>query len=227
MRQETLAAQRAAISEVRDRYERGAISVEEFKRGLDALLLAQSADECQAILDELPAAHAHALAALELHAPQPVAPTPAAPRMGWLVALMGGVSRTRRPWRLAEHTFGLALMGGIDLDLRLASLPRRGTIHLLALMGGVTIRVPPSVRVTVRSVVAMGGVNAFGEDTGGMIAFGYAESSHPATDAPPDADLEIQVVALMGGVDVKQVPARARPALDGQESLRIGNEQFA
>ena len=223
MQQQALAAQQAAIGAVRDRYERGEISVEAFKNGLDALLLARSAEECQAILDELPASPTRALDAL---APRPVAPASAPPtqRMGWLVALMGGVNRTRRPWRLAEQTFGLAVMGGIELDLRLATLPRQGMIRLLVLMGGVNIRVPPSVRVTVRSAVAMGGVNALGEDTGGMIAFGQAESQHLDTADQPTSELEIQVIAVMGGVEVKQVPPRQGLAPSEDAPLRRAQE---
>jgi hypothetical protein len=229
VQQQALAAQQAAISTARDRYERGEISVEAFKNGLDALLLARSADECQAILDELPASPASALDAL---APRPVAlasaaSAPPTQRMGWLVALMGGVNRTRRPWCLAEQTFGVALMGGIELDLRLATLPRQGMLRLLVVMGGVNIRVPPSVRVTVRSAVALGGVNALGEETGGVIAFGQAESQHPDTADQPTSELEIQVIALMGGVDVKEVRLRQAHAPGGNEPPRIESGQPA
>jgi hypothetical protein len=224
MQQQALAAQQAAIGALRNRYERGEISAEAFKNGLDALLLARSVEECQAILDELPASPARALEAL---ATPPLAPTSAVPaqRLAWLVALMGGVNRTRRPWRLAEQTFGLAVMGGIELDLRLATLPPQGMIRLLAVMGGVTIRVPASVRVTVRSAVAMGGVNALGEDTGGMIAFGQAESQHSDTANQPTSELEIQVIAVMGGVEVKQVPPRQGLVPGEDEPLRIESGQ--
>ena len=40
---------------LRERYERGEIEFESFQRGLDALLLARDADECQAIMNGLPA----------------------------------------------------------------------------------------------------------------------------------------------------------------------------
>src|SRR5512146_887592 len=46
--------QHAAIHEVRERYARGDLSFETFKRGLDALVLAHDADECRAILEALP-----------------------------------------------------------------------------------------------------------------------------------------------------------------------------
>jgi hypothetical protein len=224
MQQRALAAQQSAIGEVRGRYERGEISIEAFKRALDALLLARTAEECQAILDELPAAPGKALDAL---APRVVAAAPAEPsRMGWLVALMGGVNRTRRPWHLAAQTFGLAVMGGIELDLRLASLPQEGILRILAVMGGATIRVPPGVRVTVRSAVVMGGVNALGEDTGGMIAFGHAQSAFPVGAAEPTSQLEIQVIAIMGGVEVKQVPARPAAVSAPDEPQRIESGQL-
>src|SRR5262249_10239590 len=125
-----LEAQQAAIQEVRTRYERGELSFEEFKRALDAVVLAQDADECQAILHALPkATHATGLAALD--PPAPPVPAPLVEAQGKrIVAFMGQVKKLRRAWRLAPNTHTVAFMGEVDLDLNLADLPPQAKLRI-------------------------------------------------------------------------------------------------
>src|SRR5262249_499342 len=118
-----LQAQQAAIQEVRARYERGELSFEDFRRVLDALVLARHADECEAILHALPeSSGARALAALDPPAPLAPAPVVETPRRR-MVAFMGQVKKLRRTWRLEPSTHTVAFMGEVDLDLNLAELP--------------------------------------------------------------------------------------------------------
>ena len=60
-----VAAQRSAILQIRGRYERGALPFDTFRDGLDALTKAQTPDECDAILRDLPHSPLATLAALE------------------------------------------------------------------------------------------------------------------------------------------------------------------
>jgi cell wall-active antibiotic response 4TMS protein YvqF len=174
-----LQAQQAAIQEVRVRYERGELSFDDFKRALDALMLARDADECQAVLRALPASsHATALAALD----PPALPAVSAP-------LVEG-----------QRKRIVAFMGEVQLDLNLAELPPQVNMQLSVIMGSVILYVPPSARVTVRSTVLLGEANALGENTNGVVAFGHEQ--HDPADAAPRADIEIEAFILMGSVKV-------------------------
>lgn len=199
-----LPPQQEAIRQVRQRYEQGDLSFDRFEYALNALLQAQTPEECEAIVSELPSSPITALDALS---PQPAAPAlPSTPRhMRWWVAFMGGVRRMTRPWKLADQTIGIAVMGGIEVDLSLAALPHQGVIRLFTMWGGVKLFVPRSVDVSVQSFLLCGGVNALGESNAGIISFSHEESQalrSPGTAVP---QLEIQVFALMGGAEIIQV----------------------
>lgn len=197
---ESVTARRAAILEARSRYERGEIDYETFRRALDALVLARDADECRTILSVLPTAPAADLAALE---PAPVphpAPAGITTPPKWIVAFMGQTRKGRRAWRLTPNTHAVAFMGEVRVDLTSAELPAHGVIRVMAVMGNVIVSVPRGVRVSVRSAVVMGQVNALGETTGGMVGFGHEE--HLPEGQPPIADLEVEVFALMADVRV-------------------------
>src|SRR5690348_2520984 len=124
-----LTPQQEAIRQVRERYEQGDLSFDRFEYALNALLQAQTPEECQAIVQELPASP---VSALDVLTPQPAAPpVPASQhRTRWWVAFMGGIQRLTRPWKMTERTVGIAVMGGIEVDLSLAALPHQGVIHL-------------------------------------------------------------------------------------------------
>jgi hypothetical protein len=104
-----------------------------------------------------------------------------------VLAIMSGTRRSG-VWRPRETLHAVSVMGGVQLDLRDAIL-RDGTtrVHAFALMGGITIIVPPHVRVTVRGVGVMG-------------SFGRTPRTTPDADAP---HVRIDGLAVMGGVDVK------------------------
>jgi len=200
-----LSPQQEAIRQVRERYEQGDLTFDRFEYALNALLQAQTPEECQAIVRELPASPVSALDVLSSQPAMPAMPS-ASGRTRWWVAFMGGIQRLSRPWKMAEQTIGVMIMGGIEADLSLAALPRQGTIRLFVLMGGAKLFVPRSVDVSVQSFVLMGGVNALGESNGGIISFSH-EESHALRASPTAAvsQLEIQVFGCCGGVEVIQV----------------------
>jgi hypothetical protein len=215
MQSQVIDAQRAAVQDVRARYERGELSFEAFRRVIDALLLAQSTEECQAILAELPRADVSALAALD---PAPVSPAPAGAEQGsrwkWVVAFIGEAKKMRRPWRLAAETLATALVGEVKMDLTLAALPPRAVIRAAAIVGEVTLYVPRTARVTMRGVALVGEINALGEKSGGIVGFAHEEH---VPDSPAETTLEIEALALVGEVKVVLVDG---PVLGAARSPR-------
>lgn len=198
MKPATLTAQQAAIQELRLRYEHGDISFETFRQALDALVLARDAAECQAIVRSLPTSPLAALAALE-HTPPPAPPIPPQ-QHSRIVAFLGQTKKLRRPWQLASSAHALACMGEVKLDLRLAKLSPRVHLRVSAIMGTVTVYVPRTMRVSVRTRLLLGDANALGESLTGVLAFSHEE--HIPTDAPAQAELEIDTFILMGNVHV-------------------------
>ena len=211
-----VAAQRAAILDVRTRYERGELTYEAFRRALDALVLARDAGECQAILDALPSSPLSALAALDTPSPLIPAPTATPPEHKRIIAFMSGIRKLRRPWQLGASTHAVAFMGEIKLDLGLAELPPQATLHITAFMGTVIIYVPRSVRVAVRTTVLMGETQALGEQVGGVIVTGHEEHAPVSGTAP--ASLDIEAINFMGSVKV--ILTDGRPPVSIGELVR-------
>ncbi len=111
------------------------------------------------------------------------------PDRQFTVAFCSGRSRRGR-WIPARRITVIACMGGVDLDFREAMFGSAVTeLHVLAVMGGVGILVPPGVHVETSGFAVMGG---------------FADDAEPI--APPDEGspvLRISGFALMGGVDVR------------------------
>lgn len=105
------------------------------------------------------------------------------------LAIWSGRSR-KGPWIPARTTRVVAIMGGIELDFREARFPEGEVrVHVLAIMGGVDIMVPPGVRVETDGLALMGGFDeVLDPDQGGF-----------DDDAPV---LRITGVAFLGGVDI-------------------------
>jgi hypothetical protein len=197
-----LTAQQRAVQNVRARYERGELSLEAFRRALDALVLARDPDECQVILGALPASPAVPMAALERPSPPAAPDTSRNSRPQWIVAFMGETKKVRRPWRLAPSAQTVAFMGEVKLDLTMATLPPQSTLRVVVIMGSVTLYVPSNVRVRVRSAVLLGEAEALGESASGVVAFGH-EAHLPV--AEPDAaiaELKVEAFILMGSLKV-------------------------
>ena len=190
-----LAAQQAAISEARARYERGDLSFADFHRALDALVLARDAGECQIILDALPTTPLAPLNALERRDSF----ASAFPRQQRIVAVLGQTRKGSQPWRLAPETEAIAFMGEVKLDLRRAELAAQSRIQVTAIMGSAVILVPRNVRVTVRTTLLLSDSQALGEGTSGVI--GSSHERHVPVGEPV-ADLQIDVNAVMSNVKV-------------------------
>ena len=101
------------------------------------------------------------------------------------LAFWSGVERkvSTNQFRRADLT---AIMGGIQMDFRNASITASPLIDLFVMMGGVELRVPPDWNVTNQVVAVMGGLQDH--------STGPADSPHR---------LIVRGFVLMGGAEVK------------------------
>jgi hypothetical protein len=126
----------------------------------------------------------------------PRAPLPDAPRKErrWVVAIMGGEQRKGR-WRPAKRTNAIAVMGGVDIDLREAELADGAEILAIPVMGAVTVIVPEGVSVELSGFALMGGNS------------GPDDKVLPLPNSPV---VRVRAFSLMGGVVVERKKARRR-----------------
>jgi hypothetical protein len=194
----TVAAQQAAIAQVRARYERGELSFEALHRALDAIVLARTPDECQAILRALQTSQSTPLAALD----PPTAPPAPTAGQGYrrIGAFLGQTKKMRRAWRLAPFTEAVAYLGEVKLDLGVAQMPPVARLRVKAILGSATVYVPRGMRVRVHSRVLLGEANALGEHTSGILTASHEE--HVPTEGLPTAEVEIETFVLMGNVQI-------------------------
>lgn len=108
-------------------------------------------------------------------------------RSRWVVAVMSGADRMGR-WRPSRRTNAVAVMGGVDLDLRDAEITGDLEINAVAVMGGIEVHVPPGVEVEVTGFSFMG-------------AHGGPKPEPVPAGAPT---VRVRAYALMGGVDVSR-----------------------
>jgi predicted membrane protein len=102
------------------------------------------------------------------------------------LAIMGGYRRASvsSDFRGGELT---AVMGGLQIDLRQAHIQESATLDVLALMGGIELRVPQDWRVVAEVTPLMGGID-------------------DKTILPTDENakrLYIKGTLLMGGIEIK------------------------
>lgn len=171
----------------------GRLSLTELEERIDALYAAKTYGELEPVMHDLPG----------IGLPQPQATAPAertdaaapAKRIGGrpgataTKAIFGGAQR-RGDWVVPRHYRVKAVFGGVDLDLREATLETDEVeIAVKAVFGGVTIVVPPDIRVTVDGDGVFG---AFADQV---------STSQPAGAAPI---VHVTGKAVFGGVNVER-----------------------
>ncbi len=102
-----------------------------------------------------------------------------------LVGIMSGntVKMDNADFRGGEIT---VVMGGVDLDLRNATIVHEAVIHVSVLWGGIVLRVPRGWKVVTQGVPIMAGIE---------------DKTEQATDN--DKKLIIKGMVLMGGLEIK------------------------
>ena len=151
----------------------GALTLDEFSDRMTLVLAAKTQSELDEVLADLPAA--------------PPPPAARGPVRRWLVAIMSG-EETRGRWRPAPTTNAVAVMGGVEVDLRDAEVDPEGfTLNATAVMGGVEVVVPDGMGVEVGGFAFMGGRDVRVEQP-----------------VDPDAPVvRVNAYALMGGVEIR------------------------
>ncbi|MFI2432466.1 DUF1707 domain-containing protein [Streptomyces sp. NPDC018693] len=189
-------ADRERVAEVlRDALAEGRLDMEEFEERLEATYRARTYGELTPLTRDLPAG------------PKVDMTKHPAERDGWAarivggegsshwaVAVMSGFQRKGR-WTAPRRFNCVALCGGGEIDLREADFAdREAVINCVAIMGGVTVIVPPGVDVVVRGIGIMGGF----------------DQREDGTPSDPDAPRVIVTgFAFWGGVSVVRKITRA------------------
>jgi hypothetical protein len=156
----------------------GRLTLEELAQRVEAAYTATTREELAALTRDLPAEQS-ATARLPASRRRPTR---------WSVAVMSGIYRRGR-WRVPASSNAVAVMGGIELDLREAEIDGpEVTINVVAVMGGVEVTVPEGVDVELSGFALMGG-----------------KDFRPGkTQLPPGAPLvHVKGFALMGGINVR------------------------
>lgn len=172
------------VEALSEHFARDNITLDDLETRMSRVYAASTPQEVDSVLEGLPA--------LATGAPLPAVSEPHAPAPKLrerLVAIMSGIVR-RGLWKIPRRLRVVAVMGGVQLDLREAELPPGVTeIRAFIFMGGLDVRVPPGVRLETDGVAIMGGF----EDR-------MDESSVTSRDAPI---VRITGIAIMGGVAAK------------------------
>ena len=164
---------------LRDGAAEGRLTFDELARRAELAYTAVSRGELEQLVSDLPAAPAAVRAAPERQERK---------RRRWNIAVMGGSARKGR-WRPAPDLVAIALMGGVELDLRDALIEDEDiVITAVAVMGGIEIIVPEGIEVDVGGFAFMGGHE-------------YRPGSEPIRPGTPM--VRVRGYALMGGLDVR------------------------
>jgi Domain of unknown function (DUF1707)/Cell wall-active antibiotics response 4TMS YvqF len=187
-------ADRHQVAEVlREAAGDGRLTLDELKERLDGVFTARTYAELERFTYDLPASGA-------APSPAPARASSTHARIGgtarhsFSVAIMSGATR-RGSWVVPRDYTAVAMMGGVQLDLRDAKFSQREvTIRAFALMGGIEIIVPDDVAVVVDGVGIMGGFDdSTGDRNTGDLAAG-----------PGQPVVRVTGLAFWGGVEVKQ-----------------------
>lgn len=208
----------AAVDALSEAFAQDVISVEEFERRVELAHRADSYEELQTLLTDLPQPPLPVKADEEDRPGRRVAPrrrqevATHVPEQAVVLGLLGGGVR-RGAWTPARFNYAIGVLGGAELDFRDCALPPVMDVRCFAVMGGVEIIVPPDVIVETSGVGILGGFEQVATDQ----------------TAPADAPIiRINGLALMGGVDVSvRYPgetardAKRRRKLEKKEQRRL------
>jgi len=139
-----------AASVVNEALAEGRLTAQEHSERLDSIYAAKTHAEIVPLIEDLPArAGTSAQVAVPGEGEHPSSST--------IVAVCGGATR-KGTWRVPGTTTVVTVFGGADLDLRDAILPGpEVTMRAVCVFGGMSITVPPEMRVIDSGVAVCGG----------------------------------------------------------------------
>ena len=198
-------ADREQAAEVlREAAGQGRISMDELDERLELAYAAKTYADLTAVTRDLPQGGA-ALSPAAGAVPSRIGGTP---RNKFSIAILSG-ARRMGSWVLPSRYVAVAVMGGVELDLREARYSEpEVTLHAYALMGGIQITVPEDVEVDVSGFAFMGGFDH--------------NASGPGVPGAPR--LKVIGFAMMGGVEVRRKPLKKkkREAVEGGPQNAVG-----
>ncbi|HVV36330.1 MAG TPA: adenylate/guanylate cyclase domain-containing protein [Acidimicrobiales bacterium] len=170
------------IDELRKHCGAGALTLDDFAKRAGDVWAASTSMELDAIVADLPDL------ASPTTEPQIVGQATRRKIRRWMPAIMSGSHKEGR-WRVGDQLNAIAIMGGVDIDLREAEFDSP-ELHItaVAIMGGISIIVPEGIDVDLGGLAIMGGKDA-------RLA--------PVPLIPGAPRVRVTAFCLMGGVDVK------------------------
>jgi Domain of unknown function (DUF1707) len=165
----------------------GRLTLEEFSQRMDRAATARTRAELDRLVADLPTGAGAASSAVAERG---------SGRPSWHISPIGGLS-VSGPWRMERSVVVVSLIGGADLDLSHAQLAApEVTLTKVSLVGGVSIGVPPGIRVEASGFSLIGGTSV---DAG----------PEPGPGAPT---VHIRAFSLLGGTRIyRGGPASRRP----------------
>lgn len=193
-------ADRERIGDIlRDALAEGRLQLTEFESRLEDAHNARTYGELQQLVHDLPVPVAETAVA----STSDRIGGPPTSRLG--IGILGGFNR-RGVWTIARRFTAVAVMGGGEVDLREAKFEEPVTvIRCFAVMGGLSVLVPPEVDLEVRGVGVMGGFD--------HRASGIGEPGAPR--------VIVTGLSFWGGVDVvRKVTKAERRRLKAERKAR-------
>jgi Domain of unknown function (DUF1707) len=169
----------------------GRLTLEEFSQRMDRATTAKTRAELDRLVTDLPTDAGAAGTAVAGGGPD---------RPSWHISPIGGFS-VSGPWRMARHVIVISLIGGAHLDLSQAQLAAKEvTLTKVSLVGGVSIDVPPAIRVDASGFSLIGGTSV---DAG----------PEPGPGAPT---VHIRAFSVVGGTRIYRGGPTGPPQPTGQ-----------
>lgn len=195
--QEGVMDQQTAMEELRERYARGGLPLDEFRRVMGQLMVTTDPAECRAILAALPSEPEQSRA---VSAPlSPSRPLSASGRTHRISAFFGEADRTDALWELGPETLVSATFGEAQLDVRMARLSEgENVLRLNALFGEIKVIVPRGLRIYMESSARFGEVKAPGHGIGGITV----RDEFTLGEADTASYLRIEATATFGEIKV-------------------------
>jgi hypothetical protein len=180
-----------AANVLREAAGQGRLSMDELDERLELAYAAKTYADLAAVTHDLPQAGTALSPVGAATVPDRIGGTP---RNKFSIAILSG-ARRMGSWVVPQRYVAVAVMGGVELDLREARFSEpEVTLHAYTLMGGIQITVPEDIEVDVSGIAFMGG---FDHDASG-------------TGVPGAPVVKVVGFAMMGGVEVRRKPLKKK-----------------